>query len=225
MRILLAEDDPQTAQSLMDGLALYDFSVTHAANGARALAALREGYFDAAIIDRMMPELDGIGLIETLRRENNTLPVLMLSALGEVDDRVSGLRAGADDYLAKPFALDELVARLEVLVRRAAPATTQVTCGDLVLDVRTRVAHRQGQELELLPREFNMLLYMAENKGALVTRAMLLEKVFHIQFDPKTNVIDVHMSRLRAKIDKGFAQPLIKTVRGAGFILDDGTCD
>ncbi len=225
MHILLAEDDPQTARSVMDGLALYDFSVTHAADGAQALAMLRDDAFDVAIVDRMMPALDGIALIETLRRENNTLPVLMLSALGEVDDRVSGLRAGADDYLAKPFALDELVARLEVLVRRAVPTTTQVTCGDLVLDVRTRMAHRQGQALDLLPREFNMLLYMAENKGGLVTRAMLLEKVFHIQFDPKTNVIDVHMSRLRAKLDKGFTKPLIKTVRGVGFILDEGTCD
>lgn len=225
MHVLLAEDDPQTARSVMDGLALYDFSVTHAADGAQALVMLRDDAFDVAIVDRMMPALDGIALIETLRRENNTLPVLMLSALGEVDDRVSGLRAGADDYLAKPFALDELVARLEVLVRRAVPTTTQVICGDLVLDVRTRVAHRQGQVLDLLPREFNMLLYMAENKGGLVTRAMLLEKVFHIQFDPKTNVIDVHMSRLRAKLDKGFTKPLIKTVRGAGFILDDGTCD
>lgn len=225
MHILLAEDDPQTARSVMDGLALYDFSVTHAADGAQALAMLRDDAFDVAIVDRMMPALDGIALIETLRRENKTLPVLMLSALGEVDDRVSGLRAGADDYLAKPFALDELVARLEVLVRRAVPTTTQVTCGDLVLDVRTRMAHRQGQALDLLPREFNMLLYMAENKGGLVTRAMLLEKVFHIQFDPKTNVIDVHMSRLRAKLDKGFAKPLIKTVRGVGFILDEGTCD
>jgi two-component system OmpR family response regulator len=224
MHILLAEDDPRTAQSVMDGLALYDFSVTHAVNGVRALELLRSDTFDAAIVDRMMPELDGIGLIESLRRENNTLPVLMLSALGEVDDRVSGLRAGADDYLAKPFALDELVARLEVLVRRAVPATTQVACGDLLLDVRSRTAQRQGQKLDLLPREFNMLLYMAENKGRLVTRAMLLEKVFHIQFDPKTNVIDVHMSRLRAKLDKGFSQPLIRTVRGAGFILDDGTC-
>jgi two-component system OmpR family response regulator len=225
MHILLAEDDPQTARSIMDGLALYDFSITHAADGAQALAMLRDDAFDVAIVDRMMPALDGIALIETLRRENNTLPVLMLSALGDVDDRVSGLRAGADDYLAKPFALDELVARLEVLVRRAVPTTTQVTCGDLVLDVRTRLAHRQGQALDLLPREFNMLLYMAENKGGLVTRAMLLEKVFHIQFDPKTNIIDVHMSRLRAKLDKGFAKPLIKTVRGVGFIMDEGTCD
>jgi two-component system OmpR family response regulator len=225
MHILLAEDDPQTARSIMDGLALYDFSITHAADGAQALAMLRDDAFDVAIVDRMMPALDGIALIETLRRENNTLPVLMLSALGDVDDRVSGLRAGADDYLAKPFALDELVARLEVLVRRAVPTTTQVTCGDLVLDVRTRLAHRQGQALDLLPREFNMLLYMAENKGGLVTRAMLLEKVFYIQFDPKTNIIDVHMSRLRAKLDKGFAKPLIKTVRGVGFIMDEGTCD
>lgn len=224
MNVLLAEDDLGTAQSVMDGLSLYNFSVSHAENGKIALDILRQGSFDAAIVDRMMPELDGISLIEALRRENITLPVLMLSALGEVDDRITGLRAGADDYLAKPFSLDELVARLEVLVRRSAPKATQIICGDLVLDVRARTAHRQGQRLDLLPREFDMLLFLADNSGVLVTRSILLEKVFGIQFDPKTNVIDVHMSRLRAKLDKGFDKPLIRTVRGAGFILDDGTC-
>lgn len=223
MDVLLAEDDAKTAQAVIEGLSLFDIHVYHTADGEAALVQLSQAQYDVAIVDRMMPKLDGLEVIRRARAAGYTVPILMLSAMGEVEDRVSGLRAGADDYLSKPFSLDELVARLEVLSRRATiqADAAQIVCGELILDLRQRVASRMGQALDLKPREFSMLLFMVENCGKLVTRAMLLEHVFKVQFDPQTNVIDVHMSRLRTKLEKGFDAPLIRTVRGAGFILDE----
>jgi len=221
MHILLAEDDVTTASSVQEGLALHGITATHAADGLLALDWVQKETFDVLIIDRMMPKLDGLALISELRRAEIKTPILILSALGEVDDRVLGLRAGADDYLVKPFALDELIARLEVLVRRnQASDQSLLTCGPLRLDMLKREARRDDVVLDLMPREFSMLAYLLENAGQVVTRAMLLENIFQLQFDPQTNVIDVHMSRLRAKVDKDFSAALIKTVRGVGYKID-----
>ena len=176
------------------------------------------------IIDRMLPGLDGLTIIKTMRGSENTTPVLILSALGDVDDRVKGLRSGGDDYLVKPFAFTELLARIEVLARRKRGDTTNqettIKAGDLVVDLLSRKVTRQGKEIDVQAREFTLLEYMLKHKGQVVTRTMLLEHVWDYHFDPQTNVIDVHISRLRSKIDKGFDTPIIKTVRGAGYIID-----
>jgi two-component system OmpR family response regulator len=179
------------------------------------------GAYDAAIVDRMLPRMDGLSVVSRLREAGNHTPILFLSALGEVDDKVRGLKAGGDDYLAKPFAFTELLARLEVLVRRRSPTAvqTRLAVGDLELDLLSRTATRSGQRIDLQPREFLLLEYMMRHAGHVVTRTMLLENVWEYHFDPQTNVIDVHMSRLRAKIDKNFQQPLLHTVRGAGYCL------
>lgn len=174
------------------------------------------------IIDRMLPELDGLAIIRTLRASGNDTPVLILSALGEVDDRVRGLKAGGDDYLVKPFAFTELTARLEALLRRPSSAQAPVTVlrvGDLEMDLLARRVRRAGREIDLQPREFRLLEYLMRNAGQVVTRTMLLENVWDYHFDPQTNVIDVHVSRLRRKIDRDFEQPLLHTVRGAGYVL------
>ena len=188
------------------------------------LTLAREGGFDVLIIDRMLPLLDGLSLVKQLRAEGDRTPVLFLSALGEVDDRVKGLRAGGDDYLTKPYAYSELLARIESLARRHTPEeqATRYVVGDLVLD---RLAHRvmrAGEAITLQPREYRLLEYLMRNAGQVVTRTMLLEHVWDYHFDPQTNVIDVHVSRLRAKIDKGFETPLLHTVRGAGYMIRDG---
>lgn len=221
MRVLLIEDDVETGAYIAKGLKQAGHVVDHAADGKDGLFLALEYPYDVMVVDRMLPALDGLTLIKTLRSANNHTPVLILSALGEVDDRVQGLRAGGDDYLVKPFAFVELMARIEALVRRGDVGTTQtrLQVGDLEMDLLSRVVKRGGRVLELQPREFRLLEYLMRHAGQVVTRTMLLENVWDYHFDPQTNVIDVHISRLRAKIDRGFEQSLLHTVRGAGYLL------
>jgi two-component system OmpR family response regulator len=192
------------------------------ADGQEGLAAARQGGFDVMVVDRMMPRMNGVELVESLRREGDRTPVLFLSALGEVGDRVDGLQAGADDYLVKPYAFAELIARIEALARRRDTGSvhTLLKVGELEMDLIARAVRRGGKEIDLQPREFQLLEFMMRHAGQSVTRTMLLEKVWHYHFDPQTNVIDVHVSRLRSKIDKGFDRPMLQTVRGAGYRLD-----
>lgn len=221
MRVLVIEDDADTAAYIRKGLKEEGHVADHAQDGKEGLFMALEQSYDVTIVDRMLPGLDGLSIIQTLRTSGNNTPVLILSALGEVDDRVQGLRAGGDDYLVKPFAFSELLARLEALVRRAdtEAAETSLRVGDLELDLLTRVVKRTGQVIELQPREFRLLEYLMRHAGQVVTRTMLLENVWDYHFDPQTNVIDVHVSRLRRKIDKEFGQPLLHTIRGAGYTL------
>jgi two-component system OmpR family response regulator len=218
MHIMLIEDDSESAGYLVKGLTESGHRVELAEEGRAGLVAAREGHFDAMIIDRMLPGLDGLSIIAALRAAKNQTPVLVLSALGDVDDRVAGLHSGCDDYLSKPFMLSELLARLEALTRRAS-AETRLRVADLEMDLLARTAMRAGQLLELLPREFKLLEYLMRHADDIVTRAMLLENVWNYRFDPQTNVIDVHVSRLRQKIDKGFDRPLLETIRGSGYRL------
>jgi len=221
MRILIVEDDANTTDFILKGMRQAGYSLDHANNGKDGLFLALEYPFDAIILDRMLPELDGITLLRTLRSAGNNTPVLLLSALGEVDDRVDGLHAGGDDYLVKPFSMSELQARLEALLRRGdiKIAETALRLGDLELDRLTRSARRGSRQIELQPREYQLLEYLMLHAGQVVTRTMLLEGVWEYHFDPQTNVIDVHISRLRAKIDKGEEKPLLHTVRGAGYCL------
>jgi len=220
MHILLIEDDREAAAYLLKGLAESGHRVDHADEGRHGLECARKGSFDAMIIDRMLPGLDGLSIIAALRAANNQTPVLVLSALGDVEDRVEGLHAGGDDYLGKPFAFTELLARLEALTRRgSASETTRLKVADLEMDLIARSVTRAGQAIDLLPREFRLLEYLMRHAGHIVTRTMLLEKVWDHHFDPQTNVIDVHVSRLRQKIDRGFEFPLLHTVRGTGYTL------
>ena len=224
MRILIIEDDKDVAAFIRKGLLEAGWNVDHADNGRDGLFLAATESYDALIVDRMLPAVDGLGVIRTLRASNNRTPALVLSALGEVDDRVEGLKAGGDDYLVKPFAFSELHARLEALIRRsasagAAPATV-LEVADLRMDLLRREVHRGGRRIDLQPREFQLLEFLMRHAGQVVTRTMLLEGVWDYHFDPQTNVIDVHISRLRAKIDRGFATPLLHTVRGAGYRLD-----
>ena len=222
MKVLVIEDDREAAAYIVKGLGESGYVVDHAAEGRDGLFMATDGSYDALIVDRMLPGMDGLALIAALRAAEVRTPVLILSALGAVDDRVKGLRAGGDDYLVKPFAFAELLARLEALLRRGggtqaddaahASAISKWTCW------RAQV-RRGGQEIELLPREFRLLEFLMRHAGQVVTRTMLLENVWDYHFDPQTNVIDVHVSRLRQKIDKGFARPLLHTVRGAGYRL------
>ena len=221
MNILVVEDDSDTANYLIKGLRESGHTVDHAADGKEGLFLAMEGRHDVMVIDRMLPGLDGLSIVRTLRASANRTPVLILSALGEVDDRVHGLRAGGDDYLVKPFAYSELLARLEALLRRgnSSAAETVLRVGDLEMDLLSRSVRRAGQALDLQPREFRLLEYLMRHAGQVVTRTMLLEGVWDYHFDPQTNVIDVHISRLRGKIDKGFEPALLRTVRGAGYSL------
>jgi two-component system OmpR family response regulator len=195
-----------------------------AGDGEMGLAMAREGRYDVLIVDRMLPRRDGLAVVQALRGEGARTPVLILSALGEVDDRVRGLRAGGDDYLTKPYAYTELLARIEALARRPAPEeqVTRYSVGDLTLDRLSHKVTRGGTAILLQPREFRLLEYLMRHANQVVTRTMLLENVWDYHFDPQTNVIDVHISRLRGKIDKGFAKPLLHTVRGAGYMIRDG---
>lgn len=221
MRILVIEDDLEAAAYVTKGLRESGHVVDHAADGEEGLSLALAGNFDMLIVDRMLPKRDGLSVVKTLREQGATTPVLFLSALGEVDDRVKGLRAGGDDYLTKPFAFVELLARIEVLVRRAAPeqVQTKIQVSDLEIDLLGRKVTRAGKAIDLQPREFRLLEYLMKHTGQVVTRTMLLENVWEYHFDPQTNVIDVHMSRLRGKIDKNFETPLIHTIRGAGYSL------
>jgi two-component system OmpR family response regulator len=225
MRILVIEDDKETASYLVKALGEAGHVADKAHDGQTGYEMATAEDYDALVVDRMLPKRDGLSLIAELRASGNRVPALILSALGQVDDRVTGLRAGGDDYLAKPYAFSELLARVEVLARRSAPkeAETVYRVADLELDRLSRKVQRAGEPIVLQPREFRLLEYMMKNAGTVVTRTMLLEKVWDYHFDPQTNVIDVHMSQLRAKIDKGFERPLLHTVRGSGYVMrDDG---
>lgn len=223
-RILLVEDDTETASYIAKGLAEAGFAVETAADGRDGLYAATGGAFDLVVLDRMLPGLDGLAVLRSLRAAGVTTPVLVLTAMSAVDERVRGLRAGADDYLVKPFSFAELTARIEALLRRPSEtqAETVLSCGDLELDLVARTARRGGRGIQLQPREFALLEYLMRRKGRVVTRTMLLEGVWDMHFDPQTNVIDVHISKLRRKIDSDGEAPLIRTVRGAGYMLSDG---
>lgn len=224
MRVLIIEDDEATADYVRKGLREAGHSVDHAGDGTNGLFMAGSEHYDALVLDRMLPGRDGLELLKLLRTAGNHTPALILSALGSVDDRVLGLRAGGDDYLTKPFAFAELLARLEALGRRssspeAAAGATTMRIGDLEIDRLARQVKRAGEPIDLQPREFQLLECLARNAGAVVTRTMLLEQVWDYHFDPQTNVIDVHIARLRQKIDKPYETPLIHTVRGAGYVL------
>jgi two-component system OmpR family response regulator len=223
VRLLLIEDDEEAAHFVLKGLRESGYTVDHAADGREGLFRATETDYDVIITDRMLPHLDGLAIVQLLRQQGRTTPVLVLSALGTVDDRVKGLRAGGDDYLTKPFAFAELLARVEALLRRKSgpQASTQLRVADLELDLLGRRAIRAGKELDLTAREFTLLEYLVRRTGQVVTRTMLLEGVWDLQFDPQTNLVDVHISRLRQAVDKGFDKPLIHTVRGAGYIVRD----
>jgi len=224
MRILLLEDDRQGAAYLVKGLTESGHVVDHAANGEDGLHLALTGEYDVLIVDRMLPKRDGLAVVRMLRADERPTPVLVLSALGEVDDRVQGLRAGGDDYLVKPYAFSELLARLDALARRQRltnmmPQRLQV--GDLELDLFSHRVTRAGKLISLQPREQRLLEYLMRNAGQVVTRTMLLERVWDLHFDPQTNVIDTQISRLRGKIDRGFERPLLHTLRGIGYKLDE----
>jgi len=220
-RILVIEDDAETAEQLVDCLQTSGFSVDLAADGEDGLERARSADYVVMTVDRMLPGIDGIEVIRRLRDEGVMTPALILSALGEIDDRVRGLRAGGDDYLVKPFASREMLARVDALARRSATVVkeTILRVGDLEIDLLMRIVRRRGREIELLPREFQLLEYLVRNVGQVVSRAMLLQHVWDLHFDPLTNVIDVYVGRVRRKIDSGQAYPLIHTIRGVGFCL------
>lgn len=221
MRVLVIEDDREAADYVVRGLKESGYTVDHAADGEDGLEMGLRGDYDVLVVDRMLPLRDGLSVVQAIRDHGKQTPVLFLSALGEVNDRVKGLKAGGDDYLVKPFAFVELLARLEALVRRHQPieVVTELQVGDLKLDLLSRRVVRGGMPIDLQPREFRLLEYLMKHAEQVVTRTMLLENVWEYHFDPQTNVIDVHISRLRAKIDKNFDQPLLHTVRGAGYML------
>ena len=225
MRLLVIEDDMEVQSYISKGMKEAGHVADTADNGKDGLFLATTEEYDALIVDRMLPELDGLTLIKTIRGAGNKTPVIILSALGEVDDRVKGLRSGGDDYLTKPFAFAELLARIEILGRRNNNTqqndNTKLTAGDLELDLLSRKVIRDGKTIDLQSREFQLLEYMLQNKGQVITRTMLLEHVWDYHFDPQTNVIDVHISRLRGKVDKGFEKQIIRTVRGAGYIIED----
>lgn len=224
MRVLIIEDDREVAAYVQKALREAGHAPDVAHDGEQGLDQARQSDYDALIVDRMLPGRDGLSIISTLRADGDRTPVLILSALGDVDNRVEGLKAGGDDYLTKPFAFSELLARLEALIRRSRPEEqeTRYVAGDLVLDRLSHKVTRAGQPILLQPREFRLLEYLMKHQGQVVTRTMLLEGVWDYHFDPQTNVIDVHISRLRAKLDKNFEHPLLHTVRGRGYMIDVG---
>jgi len=221
MKILIIEDDRDTALYLERALSEVGHGADIAGDGETGMMLAESGSYDVLVVDRMLPRRDGLALIAGLRARGDATPVLILSALGQVDDRVTGLRAGGDDYLTKPYAFSELLARIEALMRRSnsKEGETVYRVGDLELDRLSHTARRAGREIGLQPREFRLLEYLMRHAGQVVTRTMLLEHVWDYHFDPQTNVIDVHISRLRGKIEKGFGSPLLHTVRGAGYML------
>jgi two-component system OmpR family response regulator len=222
VNILLVEDDAEAARHIAKGLHEAGFHVVHCSDGPDGLRRASGGEHDLLIVDRMLPGLDGLGIVSQLRQQDRHTPVLVLSALGTVDDRVEGLRAGGDDYLIKPFALSELLARVEALLRRAAaraPPHSVLRVADLELDLLSRRVSRGGRDIQLTTKEFQLLEFLMRHAGQVVTRTMLLESVWNLHFDPQTNLIDVHVSRLRQAVDRGFDNPLLHTVRGAGYTL------
>ena len=223
MRLLIIEDDRESADYLVKAFREAGHVADHAADGESGLALAETGDYDVMIVDRMLPKRDGLSVIGALREKGNSSPALILSALGEVDDRVKGLRAGGDDYLPKPYSFNELLARVEVLSRRGSGKAEETTyrVGNLELDRLSHRVIRGGEEIVLQPREFRLLEYLMKHAGQVVTRTMLLENVWDYHFDPQTNVIDVHISRLRSKIDKGQDRPLLHTIRGAGYMVRD----
>ncbi|OQP85100.1 DNA-binding response regulator [Rhizobium rhizosphaerae] len=223
MKILMIEDDLEAAAYLTKAFREVGIVCDHASDGESGLFMARENSYDVLLVDRMLPRRDGLSLISELRASDIHTPALILSALGQVDDRVTGLRAGGDDYLPKPYAFNELLARVEVLGRRKGRPEQDMVyrVGDLELDRLSHTVRRQGREIALQPREFRLLEYLMKNAGQVVTRTMLLENVWDYHFDPQTNVIDVHVSRLRGKIEKDFDTPLLRTVRGAGYMIKD----
>ena len=222
-KVLLVEDDATTADFIAKGLAEEGFTIDRAEDGREGLFMATEASHDAIILDRMLPGMDGMAVLAALRAAGIETPVMILSALATADERVKGLTSGSDDYLAKPFAFAELLARLRIMLRRgkAGQAETRLTCGDLEVDLLSRKAMRGSRSVDLQPREFRLLEYMMRHRGEVVTRTMLLEGVWDYHFDPGTNVIDVHISRLRRKIDEDGEPPLIHTVRGAGYRLSE----
>jgi two-component system, OmpR family, response regulator len=223
VHLLLIEDDQEAAQFLLKGLRESGYTVDHCGDGQEGLSHATQGLYDLIVTDRMLPQMDGLALVKSLRERGVRAPVLVLSALGTVDDRVQGLKAGGDDYLAKPFAFSELLARIEALLRRSTAdgAPTRLKVADLEMDLLKRRVVRSGREIELTAREFKLLEFLLRHAGQVVTRTMLLEGVWDLHFDPQTNLIDVHMSRLRQAVDRGFTKPLIHTVRGAGYVIRD----
>ena len=223
MRLLIIEDDRESANYLVKAFREAGHVADHAADGESGLALAESGDYDVMIVDRMLPKRDGLSVIGALREKGNSTPALILSALGQVDDRVKGLRAGGDDYLPKPYSFNELLARVEVLSRRGSGKAEETTyrIGNLELDRLSHRVIRGGEEIVLQPREFRLLEYLMKHAGQVVTRTMLLENVWDYHFDPQTNVIDVHISRLRSKIDKGQDRPLLHTIRGAGYMVRD----
>lgn len=223
MRVLLIEDDLTIADFVGKGLKEAGFIIEHASDGKSGLHMALTNSYDVAVIDIMLPQLDGLTIIDKLRQQRIKLPVLILSARRSIDERVEGLYAGGDDYLTKPFAFVELLARIQALIRRASdtPEPTGITVGDLSIDIRARVVTRAGQRIALQPREFSLLEYLARNAGRVVSKTMIMEQVWDYNFDPQTNVVESRISRLRDKIDKGFTPPLIHTVRGMGYVLKD----
>ena len=222
MKLLLVEDDQEAAHYLSRALVESGNAVEHAASGRDGLFLAAGGAYDVIVLDRMLPELDGLSVLRTLRAGKVRTPVLLLTAVDGIDDRVEGLDAGADDYLVKPFAFAELLARVNALARRPPPqdVVTALKVGDLQMDLLKRAVTRAGVKIELQPREFQLLEYLMRNAGRVVTRTMLLEAIWHFHFDPQTNIVETHMSRLRAKIDRGHSE-LIRTVRGSGYIMQD----
>lgn len=221
MKVLVVEDDKKIARFIAKGLREAGFAVEHIADGEEGLYLALHGDYDVIVMDIMLPKMDGLSVIEEMRRSGISTPVLILSAKRSVDDRVKGLNIGSDDYLTKPFAFSELLARIQALLRRATGAAepTQLVVGDLVLDLISRSVTRSGKKIELLPREIALLEYLMRNAGRVVSRTMLLEHVWGINFDPSTNVVDVHICRLRDKVDRGFLRKFIHTVRGIGYVL------
>lgn len=224
MHILLIEDDAEAAEFLVKGLRESGYQVHHAHDGRDGLHHATQGSFDLVVTDRMLPHVDGLSIIQQMRQEGIATPVLVLSALGTVDDRIRGLKAGGDDYLTKPFAFAELLARIEALLRRSSSAVeaTRLKVADLELDLLARRVVRAGREIELTARELKLLEFLMRRAGQVVTRTMLLEGVWDLHFDPQSNLIDVHISRLRQAVDKGSENPLIHTIRGSGYVLRDG---
>lgn len=221
MRILVVEDDPKIASFVVKGLRQSGFAVDHFSDGAEAHAMTGTVNYDAAVVDIMLPGMDGLGLVQRMRREGVRIPVIFLSAKAAVDDRVRGLQAGADDYLTKPFAFSELLARVQALIRRATQPTEamRLEAGELAVDLLTREVMRSGQRIELQPREYSLLEFLLRHAGRVVTKAMILERVYDYSFDPQTNVVDVLVSRLRQKVDRDFPDKMIHTIRGVGYVL------